>query len=133
MPPLPFSTRADGPAGHGRRMKTVDARSSANPRVARVSDDRLPLGAVRPRHPLIREVARTADGRSRSWEARSAPAASDRPPRSGVAKEGEPMDVVDERGGGLDVPKRTVVACLLTPGERGVPQKAVRTFGTMTA
>ena len=43
------------------------------------------------------------------------------------------MDVVYERCCGLDVHKRTVVACLLTPGPRGQPQKAVRTFGTMTA
>ena len=28
--------------------------------------------------------------------------------------------------------KRTVVACLLTPGPRGKPTKEVRTFGTMT-
>src|SRR5215210_7556890 len=43
------------------------------------------------------------------------------------------MDVVYERCCGLDVHKRTVVACLLTPGPQGQPQKAVRTFGTMTA
>jgi transposase len=38
-----------------------------------------------------------------------------------------------ERCCGLDVHKRTVVACLLTPGKQGAPQKEVRTFGTMTA
>jgi transposase len=43
------------------------------------------------------------------------------------------MDVVYERCCGLDVHKRTVVACVLTPGEQGTPQKEVRTFGTMTA
>ena len=43
------------------------------------------------------------------------------------------MDVVHARCCGLDVHKKTVVACLLTPGRRGQPQKAVRTFGTMTA
>jgi tetratricopeptide (TPR) repeat protein len=43
------------------------------------------------------------------------------------------MDVVYERCCGLDVHKRTVVACLLTPGPQGRSQKAVRTFGTMTA
>ncbi len=43
------------------------------------------------------------------------------------------MDVLYERCCGLDIHKKTVVACLLTPGPRGVPQKAVRTFGTMTA
>src|SRR5687767_12937013 len=43
------------------------------------------------------------------------------------------MDVIHERCCGLDVQKRTVVACLLTPGQRGRPRKEVRTFGTMTA
>jgi transposase len=42
------------------------------------------------------------------------------------------MDVVYARCCGLDVHKQTVVACLLTPGAKGRPQKAVRTFGTMT-
>jgi len=43
------------------------------------------------------------------------------------------MEVVHERCCGLDVHKRTVVACLLTPGERGQPVREVRTFGTMAA
>jgi transposase len=43
------------------------------------------------------------------------------------------MDVVYERCCGLDLHKRTVVACLVVPGPRGKPQKEVRTFGTMTA
>ena len=42
------------------------------------------------------------------------------------------MDVVYERCCGLDVHKRMVVACLLTPGQLGQPRKDVRTFGTMT-
>ncbi len=42
------------------------------------------------------------------------------------------MDVVYPRCCGLDLHKRTIVACLLTPGPRGKPLKAVRTFGTMT-
>jgi transposase len=37
------------------------------------------------------------------------------------------MEVVHERCGGLDVHKKTVVACVLTPGGR-----ETRTFGTMT-
>lgn len=41
------------------------------------------------------------------------------------------MEVVNPRCCGLDVHKRTVVACLLTPGAGGVPRKQVRTFGTM--
>jgi transposase len=42
------------------------------------------------------------------------------------------MDVAYPRCCGLDLHKRTVVACLLTPGPRGKPIKEVRTFGTMT-
>jgi transposase len=43
------------------------------------------------------------------------------------------MDVVYERCCGLDVHKRTVVACVRTPGPHGQLQQEVRTFGTMTA
>ena len=42
------------------------------------------------------------------------------------------MEVVYERCCGLDVHKRTVVACRITPGPGGVPEKEVRTFETMT-
>jgi transposase len=42
------------------------------------------------------------------------------------------MDLLYPRCCGLDVHKKTVVACVLTPGEAGVPGKAIRTFGTMT-
>ena len=43
------------------------------------------------------------------------------------------MDVMVERGCGLDVHQAMVVACLLTgpPGRR--PQKEIRSFRTMTA
>jgi len=40
------------------------------------------------------------------------------------------MEVVNPRCCGLDVHKKTVVACLLGPGEGGAPRKEVRTFGT---
>ena len=43
------------------------------------------------------------------------------------------MDVLHERCCGLDVHKREVVACLLTPGRPGQPHKEIRRFGTMTA
>lgn len=43
------------------------------------------------------------------------------------------MDVLYTHCAGLDVHKKTIVACLLTPGSRGRPTKTVRTFGTMTA
>jgi transposase len=42
------------------------------------------------------------------------------------------MDVVFERCCGLDIHKRTVVACLVVPGSTGAPVKEVRRFGTMT-
>jgi transposase len=43
------------------------------------------------------------------------------------------MDVLYARCAGLDVHKKTIVACLLNPGSRGRPIKTVRTFATMTA
>src|SRR3712207_5702842 len=43
------------------------------------------------------------------------------------------MDVIIERACGLDVHKRTVVACLITPGPDGKPHKELRTFSTVTA
>ncbi len=42
------------------------------------------------------------------------------------------MDVLYPYCCGLDVHKRTVVACLITPDPKGRPSKQVRTFGTMT-
>lgn len=42
------------------------------------------------------------------------------------------MEILYERCCGLDVHKRTVVACLLVPGRTGEPSKQIRTFGTMT-
>jgi hypothetical protein len=43
------------------------------------------------------------------------------------------MDIVHERCAGLDVHKKTVVACVLRSAPGGVIDKEVRTFGTMTA
>lgn len=42
------------------------------------------------------------------------------------------MEALYERCCGLDVHKKTVVACRILPGERGTPRKEVRTFGTVT-
>ena len=42
------------------------------------------------------------------------------------------MQVVHERCAGLDVHKRTVVACVLVTGPGGAVTRAVRTFTTMT-
>jgi len=43
------------------------------------------------------------------------------------------MEVVHPRCAGLDVHKKTVVACRLTPGEGPEPVREVRTFGTTTS
>ncbi len=43
------------------------------------------------------------------------------------------MDVVHEACAGLDVHKRTVVACVLRSTPGGIPDQQVRTFGTMSA
>jgi transposase len=43
------------------------------------------------------------------------------------------MEVTYSHCAGLDVHKRTVVACCLTPGPHGAPRSEIRTFGTMTA
>jgi hypothetical protein len=42
------------------------------------------------------------------------------------------MDVVYTRCCGIDIHKRTAVACVIVPGTDGQPIKTVRTFGTMT-
>jgi transposase len=43
------------------------------------------------------------------------------------------MDVIYTHCAGLDVHKKTVVVCCITPGPRGEKQVEHRTFGTMTA
>ncbi len=42
------------------------------------------------------------------------------------------MDVLYERCCGIDVHKKMVVACLITPDATGTPTKQTRTYGTMT-
>ena len=42
------------------------------------------------------------------------------------------MELIYTHVAGLDVHKKTVVACVFTPGPNGKPQKEIRTFGTMT-
>jgi transposase len=42
------------------------------------------------------------------------------------------MEIVFERCAGVDVHKRTVVVCLITPDGRGQPTMETRTFGTTT-
>jgi len=43
------------------------------------------------------------------------------------------MQVLHERCCGLDIHKRLIVACAITLGPDGRPQRALRRFGTMTA
>ncbi len=43
------------------------------------------------------------------------------------------MEVVHERCAGLDVHKKSVFGCAIWPGEKGVKQQEIRSFGTMTA
>lgn len=52
---------------------------------------------------------------------------------AGFQAEEPTMEVVYERCCGLDVHKKVVVACLITPGSEGKPTKEIRSFGTMTA
>ena len=42
------------------------------------------------------------------------------------------MEITYTHCAGLDVHKKTVVACCITPGPQGEKQVEVRTFGTMT-
>ena len=41
------------------------------------------------------------------------------------------MDAIYERCCGLDIHKRTVVACVIVPGSGRQARKEIRTFGTM--
>jgi transposase len=43
------------------------------------------------------------------------------------------MEILYPRSCGLDVHKKTVVACTLVTGPEGTVQEEVRTFGTLTA
>ncbi len=43
------------------------------------------------------------------------------------------MEILYTHVAGLDVHKKTVVACCRTPGPNGQPRKETRTFSTMTA
>ncbi len=50
-----------------------------------------------------------------------------------ILREGVGMQVVHERCCGLDVHKKTVVACILMTLTNGEVQRHIRTFSTMTA
>ncbi|HVE74838.1 MAG TPA: IS110 family transposase [Mycobacteriales bacterium] len=53
-------------------------------------------------------------------------------PLGRTSREETVMEVVYPRCCGLDIHKKLVVACLITPGDDGAPRKEVRSFGTMT-
>lgn len=81
------------------------------------------LGPGVPRHHRLLPVS-TQSRRSTGWT-----------PHSVVSNnpwEGKPMDVRYERCCGLDIHKKVVTACLITPGPDGRPHKEIRSFGTMT-
>ena len=42
------------------------------------------------------------------------------------------MEITFTHVAGLDVHKKTVVACIIVPGAQGKPHKEIRTFATMT-
>src|SRR3954466_2803843 len=55
------------------------------------------------------------------------------PPSAPYERRARAMDVIYERCCGLDVHKKSVVACLLISRSEGEPVRVLRTFGTMTA
>src|SRR6266699_4308294 len=50
---------------------------------------------------------------------------------AGFHTEEPTMEVVYERCCGLDIHKKMVMACVITPGADGKPTKEIRSFGTM--
>ena len=42
------------------------------------------------------------------------------------------MEITYTHAAGLDIHKKTIVACCFTPGPKGKPEKEIRTFGPMT-
>src|SRR5215210_3582487 len=79
----------------------------------------------------LRASAGTTDCRAPSGAARTADADDGRPPARGRCRRWT-MEVVNARCCGIDVHKRSVTACCLTPGPGGRPTAEVRTFETMT-
>jgi hypothetical protein len=55
------------------------------------------------------------------------------PPSAARKRRANSMEVLYARCCGLDVHKKSVVACLLISQLVGEPVKTIRTFGTMTA
>jgi transposase len=57
---------------------------------------------------------------------------AEHPARAVTKRRREAVEVIYAICAGLDVHKKTVVACLITQGDGGRPKKEIRTFGTMT-
>src|SRR5215207_5132520 len=54
------------------------------------------------------------------------------PPPGRPRRKERVMEVLYERCCGLDVHKKVVVGCLISPGAEGTTVKEIRSFGTMT-
>ena len=80
-----------------------------------------------PRHPVLLPARPGRRSTPSRISERRAPCATV------TRREERVMDVMHERCAGLDIHKRQIVACRVTPGAAGAPTKVVRTFGTMTA
>src|SRR5919199_6472063 len=87
-------------------------------------------GAASPLLTLARAPRGTTECRSRSGSTHSTVCEQGAPRPVGASEEAA-MEVIHERCCGLDIHKKTVVACLVVPGPGG-PVKQIRTFGTMT-
>jgi len=83
-----------------------------------------------PLNRLTRVGKGTTFCRTQKWEGRVAVSVTDLD--AAIALQGGVMQILVERGCGLDVHQATVVACLLMVGKDGRVQKQVRTFGTTT-
>src|SRR5438128_10015103 len=78
--------------------------------------------------------AGTPDCRADDGSTRTRVFVSGHPPRpSNRAEEGCVMQVLHERCCGLDIHKRLIVACAITPGPDGPARRGVRRFGPRTA
>src|SRR6266480_4241423 len=90
-------------------------------------------GAASPRPSWTRVPRGTTDCCARWGARRPESGRGGTPPGRHTEAEETAMQVVHERCGGLDVHKKTVVACVLSPGADGQPAAEIRTYATMTA
>jgi len=87
-------------------------------------------GAASPQTSVTRVSGGTTDCGS-SWRKHAQQNLSTLDTPRGPFSEGA-VDVVHARCCGLDIHKKLVVACLITPGQGTAARKEIRTFGTMT-